>query len=417
MGLWRQPDFLKLWAGQTISILGNGITLLALGLTAAVLVGASPIEMGVLGLLESVPFVLFGLPAGVWVDRVRRKPLLIGADLARAALLLTVPAAALMGVMSMPQLYVVGFALGTLNVLFTVAYGTFLPAVVERKDLQEGNAKLALGEAIGRVAGPGLAGALVQALTAPVAIAVDAASFVVSAVSIVAIRANDAEPAATTRRGLWPELREGVRGAIGHPLLRPLLVGSNLGNLGDGVLFGSNVVLLFLTRDLALEPAVIGVLLSALGVGGLVGAALAGPATRALGPGATIVWSLAVWALGFGGLAFVYESPWAPFLAAVLLGCVGMINPIAGANVSTLRQAVTPDRLLGRVTAVVRVGTWGSIALGSLLGGVLANEIGVRQTVLLSGVLPLVGFVWVALSPIRGLRSLDSSLPVCSEDS
>ena len=181
------------------------------------------------------------------------------------------------------------------------------------------------------------------------------------------------------------------------------------------MLFGSNVVLLFLSRDLAFEPAAIGAVLSALGVGGLIGAAIAGPLTHAIGVGRAIVGSMALWGIGFAGLAFVPDTPLAPFAVAGLIGCVGAINPIAGASVSTMRQALTPEHLLGRVTSVVRVSTWGSIALGSLLGGLLAKRIGVRPTVLVSGVLPLLGFVWLALSPVIRVRRLDSSVG-CSDD-
>src|SRR6266545_6652181 len=417
MGLWRHAEFVKLWAGQAVSTLGSFVTVLALGLTGAAVLHASPLELGVLGMLQSLPFLLFGLPAGVWVDRTRRKPLLIGADIGRAVLLASVPAAAMLGWLSMAQLYVVGFGVGSLNVICNVAYGSFLPSVVERSDLQEGNAKLALGGAIARVSGPGLAGVLVQVLTAPVAIAADAVSFVLSAVSLVAIRVAETAPVASNKVDMRAEIGEGVAAVVHNTVLRPLLIGSNMGNLGDGVLFGSNVALLFMSRDLGFEPVTIGTVLSGLGIGGLIGAAVAGPLTKSLGPGLTIAGSLAIWALGFGGLAFVYESESAPLAAAVLMGLVGTINPIAGANVSTLRQALTPDRLLGRVTAVVRVATWGSIAVGALVGGVLAEAVGVRQTVLLSGVLPLIGFVWVALSPVRGLRRLDFASPPCSDDS
>ena len=415
MSLWRQPEFLKLWAGQTISVVGTLVTQLALGLTAATLLGASPIEMGVLGLVESVPFLLFGLPAGVWVDRVRRRPLLICSDLGRALLLLSVPLAAALGWLTMAQLYVVGFGLGSLNVLFSVAYGSFLPSVVARADLHEGNNKLALGEALARVTGSGLAGVLVQALTAPVALVADALSFVASAVSIVLIRAREPAVSSGVRRDVWLDVRAGIGSLMRNPLLRPLLIGSNLGNLGDGMLFGSNVALLFLSRDLAFEPATIGLVLSGLGVGGLIGAATAGPVTRSIGVGRVIVGSMALWGVGFAGLAVVPDAPFAPVAVAALIGCVGAVNPIAGASVSTMRQALTPEHVLGRVTSVVRVATWGSIALGSLLGGLLAERIGVRPTVLVSGVLPLIGFVWLALSPVMQVRRLDSSVG-CSDD-
>jgi MFS family permease len=373
---------------------------------------ASPVELGMLGMLQSVPFVLFGLAAGVWVDRLHRRPLLIGADVGRAILLGSVPLAAVMGWLSMPQLYLVSFGVGTLNVIFSVAYGSFLPSLVSRSELQEGNAKLALAEAISRVAGLSLGGTLVQLLTAPIAIVVDAASFVVSAGSVLAIRASERPPAPHERKHLLAEIAEGARATLGHSLLRPLMIGSNLGNLADGLLFGSNVALLYFSRELGFAPATIGLVLSGLGVGGLIGAALAGPATRQLGYAATILGSLLLWSVGFGGLALALQ----PLHAAVLLGLVGAINPVAGANISTLRQTVTPDRLLGRVTATTRVGVWASIALGSALGGVLAEQIGLRATVLLSGVLPLLGFVWVLASPIRRLRSLDSYAAPCSND-
>jgi MFS family permease len=416
MGLWRQPEFLKFWAGQAVSLLGTQVTELAIGLTAAVVLQASPLQMGVLGTLYSVPYVLFGLLAGVWVDRVRRRPLLIAADIGRAVLLVTVPVAAVMNQLSMGQLYVVAFGVGTLNVIFAVAYGSFLPSIVSRADLQEGNTKLALAEAISRVGGPGIAGILVQILTAPLAIIADAASFLVSAVSLTAVHAQESPPQADSHKGVWGEMKEGVAAVAKHPLLRPLLIGSNLGNLSDGVHFSSGVVLLFLTRELHFEPAVLGVVISGLGIGGLIGAVLNGPVTRKLGPGLTIVGSLGMWAFGGGGLAFVPDSPLAPLLVGGLLGVLGAINPIAGATVATLRQAVTPDRLLGRVTAVVRVAVWGSIAVGALVGGVLAERIGLRATLFLGGLLPLLGLLWLAASPIRGLRSLDS-YAACSSDS
>jgi predicted MFS family arabinose efflux permease len=183
------------------------------------------------------------------------------------------------------------------------------------------------------------------------------------------------------------------------------------------VQFSSGVALLFMVRELHFEPAVLGAVLSGLGIGGLIGAALNGPVYQALGPGRTIVGSMGLWTIGCMGLGFVPESPWAPVLVAVFLGTIGAINPIAGATVSTLRQFVTPDRLLGRVTAVVRVAVWGCIAIGSLVGGVLAESIGLRATLIVGALMPLLGLLWLAVSPIMGLRSLDSYAVACSDDS
>jgi MFS family permease len=405
MPIWRQPEFLKLWAGQTISLLGSQVTQLAISLTAALLLQATPAEMGLVGTLNVLPLVLFGLPVGLWVDRVQRRPLLISTDLGRAVLLATIPLAAALGRLGMPQLYLVSFGLGLFNALFAVAYGSFLPSVVSRADLAEGNAKLALAEAVARVAGPGLAGGLVQLLTAPIAILVDCTSFLFSAVAFAAMRVREERPA-PSGRNVWAELGEGMRGVFGHRLLRPLFVGSNLGNIADGLVFQSGVVVLFMARELRLEPAVVGGVFVGLGIGGLLGAAVSGPATRALGLGVTIVGSLGLWAIGYGGMAFVPESPLAPLVVAALLGAVGAINPIAGANISTVRQSVTPDRLLGRVTAVVRVGAFASLMAGSFVGGILAETLGLRTTMLLGGILPLLGGLFLLLSPIRGLREI-----------
>lgn len=407
MGLWRHGDFLKLWAGQTISLLGTQVTGLAIALTAAVVLQASPGEMGLVGSLNVLPFVLFGLPAGVWVDRVQRRWLLIGTDVGRAALLASVPIATLAGRLSMPQLYVVSFGMGTLSVPFRLAYASYLPSLVDRTQLADGNAKLALAEAIARVGGPSVAGVLVQLLTAPMAIAVDCASYLVSAGSLLAIRAREQPPRTARRGGIRNQVGQGFHAVFGHTLLRPLFIGTTLGNAADGLAFQSGLLVLFLTRELRLEAATIGAVFAGLGVGGLIGAALAGPMRRVVGVGATILGCLTLWSVGYGGFAFITESAAAPVVAALLLGALGAINPIAGANMSTVRQIVTPYALLGRVTAVGTVGTAIAITTGSLLGGVLGDAFGLRAALIISGLLPLIGLTSVVLSPVRRLQTVE----------
>lgn len=409
MQLWRQPNFLKLWLGQAVSLLGSQVTSLAIALTAAIVLQATPAEMGLVGSLNVLPLVLFGLPAGLWVDRVPRRPIMIRTDIGRAILLASVPLTALTGQLGMPQLYLVSFGTGAMSALFRVAYGSLLPSVVRRSDLADGNAKLALAEAVARVAGPGLAGGLVQLLTAPLAILVDCASFVVSAVSLSAMHSGEEVTHSPSAGGTWSQLRAGFGGVLGHALLRPLFFGTALGNVADGLVFQSGVVVLFLTRELGFEPAVLGGVFAGLGVGGLIGAVLTGPATRALGLGTTILGCLGLWSVGYGGLAFVNASPLGPAVVAMLLGAVGAINPIAGANISTVRQTVTPDYLLGRVTAVTSVGAMTALTAGSVAGGLLGDSFGLRPTLLLGGLLPLIGLGWVLLSPVRRLRRLDAS--------
>jgi Na+/melibiose symporter-like transporter len=340
--------------------------------------------------------------------------MLIITDVGRAVLLASVPIAAVSGHLNLVHLDVVAFGVGTLNVFFAVAYGSFLPSLVAREQLAEGNARLALSEAVSRTLGPGLAGVLIQALTAPVAIAVDAASFVISAVSLLWIHADESPPSAAERRSLWAEIHEGLQTVWRHPVLRSLLGAFTLGNLGDGLFAG--IFLLFLSRDLSLEPAAIGAVFAGLGVGGLFGAAVSGVVTRVVGPGATLYGAMVIWGVAYGAMALVRPSGLAVPVLAVLMGALGTINPIAGANSQTLRQAVTPDRLLGRVVAVGRVATWGGVALGAFSGGLLADVFGVRPVVMLGGLLPLTGALWLLLSPIRNIRRLDSLASPCSEN-
>lgn len=407
-GLWRHPDFLKLWAGETISLVGSQLTLLALPLTAALVLDATPVEMGLLGALGSMPYLLFGLFAGVWVDRLRRRPIMIVANLGRAALLASIPVTALLGALRLEQLYLVAFGAGVLSVFFGVAYGSFLPSVVRREDLVEGNAKLAVSEAVARVAGPGLAGGLVHLVTAPIAIAADAASFLVSALFLARIRAAEPLPVSGARRdGVWGEIGEGLRLVAGHSLLRPLIGSAGLGNLGDGLLANSGVYILYMTRELGIEPAALGVILSGLGIGGLVGAGLAGPLTRRFGIGPTSLGGRALWGASFLAISLVGGPPaLAAALLAAALALVGLVNPIAGATAASLRQAVTPSHLLGRMTATVQFTLWGGVTIGALVGGALAEAVGPRPTVALAALLPSLGFLWLLLSPVRSLREV-----------
>ena len=410
-GLWRHSEFLKLWSGETISLLGSQVTLLALPLTASIVLQASPFQMGVLGASQTVPFLLLGLFAGVWVDRLRRRPIMLIADLGRAVLLATIPLSALAGVLRLEQLLLVAFGVGIFDVFFGVAYASFLPSLVRREQLAEGNAKLALSAEVARVAGPGLAGVLVQLVSAPLAIGADAASFLISTLALARIQANEPPPVpAPERRSVWAEIGEGLRAVVDHPILRPLVGVIGLGNLGDGLLFGSGLYVLFATRELGMEPAALGGVMAGLGVGGLVGAALAGPVTRLWGIGVTFVTAQLLWGASFLAAAFVTgPPPVAGVLLAAAFAITGIVNPIAGTNATTLRQAVAPDRLQGRITATARVVLWSSVTIGALAGGILAERIGLRATIALSGVLPLLGSVWLLLSPVRQLRQVSST--------
>jgi MFS family permease len=410
-GLWRQRDFLKLWAGHTVSALGSQVTLLALPLIAALTLGASPFQIGLLAAVGSLPTLLFGLAAGVWVDRLRRRPVMIAADLGRALALLGLPAAALLGRLGMELLYVTAFVVGSLDLVFKVAASAYLPNLVGRERLVDAGGKLSLSDSAAEVAGPGLAGGLVQILTAPLAVVVDAASFLVSALFIGAIRAPEPLPKpASDERRFWTEARAGVNVVIRHPLLRPLVGAAGWVTFWSTVL--EAVALLYLTRDLGLTPAVVGVIFAVANVGFLAGALGAARIADRLGVGLAL--GAALVATGLADLAtpLVGGSPLidaAPLAAVAILiaaqfvfgAAVVVFNLTAG-----LRQAVTPDDLRGRMAATTRVLTLGLTPLGSLAGGLLGERIGLEATLVLAAAGELLAALWLIGSPVRVLRRL-----------
>jgi MFS family permease len=403
-GLWRHADFLKLWAGQTVSVFGDQVGLLALPFLAVLTLQANAAQMGILGAAERAPFLLVGLLAGVWVDRLRRRPILIAADAGRALLFGSIPLAALLGWLTMPYLYLVAFLVGVLTVFFDVAYQSYLPVLVSREQLVEGNSKLEISNSVSMIAGPGLAGALVQLITAPLAILVDAVSFVVSVASLSLIRAPEPAPAARAERGsIRGEIGEGLQVVLGNRLLRAIAGCTGTSNLFGNVTFA--VYVLYATRELGLSPAAIGLIFAALGPGSLLGALLAGGLARRFGLGATIVGSIA-----FGGAMglLVPLTGWLPRLAAPLLVvawfCWGFAGPVYNINQVSLRQAITPDRLLGRMNATMRFLVWGTMPIGALLGGFLGVTIGLRPTLVVGAVGSLLAFLWVFFSPVRALR-------------
>ncbi len=405
-GLWRHPDFMKLWAGQAISVGGTAVTDLALPLTAALTLRATPAQMGVLGALEVLPYLLVSLLAGVWVDRLRRRPVLIAADLGRAGLLASIPIAALLGRLGLTQLYAVAFLVGALSVIFNVAYQSFLPSVVARDHLVEGNGKLALSASMGQVVGPGVGGSLVQLLTAPVAIAVDALSYVASATFLALIHAPEPAPRRSNgRRALRVEIGEGLRAVVRQPVLRVLVGAWSIYEFSVGLLLA--VLLLYLTRDLGLAPALLGGVFMAGSVSGIAGAALTGWLARRLGLGLSIAAALVVLALGtvclpLAGAFRLVELPLV-VLSQILSG-VGLT--VSGSNQTSLRQAVTPERLRGRVNASHAFLTSGVRPFGAILGGALGQRLGLPATLTVGALGILVAAAWIIASPVRAIRAV-----------
>ncbi len=404
-GLWRHPDFVRLWAGQTISQFGTQISQLAIPLTAALVLNASPFEMGLLGAFEFAPFLLLSLFAGVWVDRTARRPVLIVADVGRALLLGSIPAAAFLGILHIEQLYVVGLLTGVLTVFFDVAYQSYLPVLVSREHLVEGNSKLEVSHSVAQIAGPGVAGALVQLITAPLAVLVDALSFIASVISLLLIHAPEPAPErhAGSSSSMWSELRAGLGVVLDNPLLRSIA-----GCTGTSNLFGNALQALFvlyLTRDLGLPPAVIGLIYAVAGPGALLGALFAGGIARRFGLGTTIVGSIFV--SGLSSLLIPLAQGPAPLVTGILLLASfvgGICNPVYNINQVSLRQAITPDRVQGRMNASMRFIVWGTIPIGALLGGALGQLLGLYPTIAAMALCSLLGPLWVVFSPVRTLR-------------
>ncbi|MBA2381050.1 MAG: MFS transporter, partial [Chloroflexi bacterium] len=284
LDLWRRPMFRRFWAGETISFLGNQITDLALPLTAVLLLGATAEQMGVLAATWYLPYLVFGLPAGVWIDRMRRQRILVGLDLTAAAVVLIVPVAAWAHMLRMELLYVVSFVLGSTVVVFTVAYQSFVPTLVGRSDIAAANAALETTTSITTIAGPGLGGLLVQVLMAPFALLVDAASFLVSAALIGSIRVTEpASISAVERRSMLEEIRDGVRYVRGTPVLFALVRGGAIHNFFSRMI--DALFVLFAVRQLTLDATTIGLILAAGGPGSFIGSLIANRVPARIGLG------------------------------------------------------------------------------------------------------------------------------------
>lgn len=410
--LWSHSDFVRLWAGRTVSLLGSQITLLALPLVAIITLDVSPIEVGMLAAIGNVPTLLFGLIAGVWVDRLRRRPVMIVADLGQAVVLLCIPLVVLLDVLRIEYLYVVAFLMGSLALVFEIASGAFVPMLVGRERLIEAGGKLSLSTSAAEIAGPGLAGVLVQLLTAPFAIVVDAVTFLASALLVSTIRTPERAPGPDVeRQRFWSELVDGLRFVI---VDRVLL---HLGGVSGWVTFWSYaleaVALLYLSREVGLSPIVLGSIFAISNVGLLIGALGAARITARLGVGPTLVAALVLTGLAdlatpiVGGLELTQEAPLT--VAMMLIGAqlvFGLAVVTYTVTSGALRQARTPDALRGRMTASMRVLSLGLAPLGSLVGGVLGQWIGLQPTLYLAAVGELLAAAWLLGSPVRQIREM-----------
>ena len=407
-GLWRHRDFLKLWSAETISQFGSQVDDLAIGFVAIVVLDASAFEVALLGTLNFLPFILFTLPAGVWVDRLRRKPILIAGDFGRAVLLATIPIAYVADALTLWQLYLVVFLTGICTVFFDVAYQSYLPALVERDQIIDGNSKLEISRSAAQLGGPGFAGALVQIFTAPYAVLVDAISFLGSGLILLGIRKEEEPPTREMVDGrkasLWTELKEGLRFVLGNPNLRAQAGCTATSNLFSSLAF--SILLVFLVRELGLSAGVIGIVFSIGATSSMVAAFTAMRLARRFGIGPTTIVMAALFGPATLLVAFAPVGNAAiPFLIAAQLVFFYTVVVYNIIQVS-YRQAICPPRLQGRMNSVMRFLVWGTIPIGTLAGGALATWIGLRDTIVVGAIGGGLAFLWIVFSPQRHLREM-----------
>jgi MFS family permease len=398
-GLWAHPNFLKLWIADTISFFGSQISALALPLVAVLELDATAGEMGVLFALSNLPFVLLGLLAGVWVDRYRRRPILIGMNVLQAAALALVPLAVVLDMLRIELLWVVAFVAGCGSMLGRIAWASYLPSLVGRDQLVEGNSKLEMSASAAQIVGPGVGGLLVQAISAPVAILVDCVSFIVSSQFLRSIDAPE-QPPQRSRRHFVAEIAEGLRFVLGDRWIRPNALCAVFNNLAYGL--SEAVYILYATRELGFSPGLVGLIVTSSGIGLLCGAWLAANPPRWIGYGTATILGVALYGVGIGLAALAGGALlFAGFVLALGRFISGIGDITYTINTVSLRQRITPDALLGRMNGAFRVVGKAAVPVGALLGGIIGEAYGLRVALLVAAACGLLAVPWLWFSPWR----------------
>jgi MFS family permease len=397
-------SFYTLWIGQSISMVGSEVTVIALPLAAVYVLNATPFEMGLLTAAEYLPFLLFALLAGVWVDRQARRPTMIFADIGRAIVLGTVPAAALLGVLAMQQLYVAAFAAGFLTLLFDIAYYSYLPLIVSDDQLVKANSRLELSRSGAQLVGPGLAGFLVQLATAPIAIAVDAFSFIVSAASVALVPREATRPTRNEKRGVVHEIAAGLRMVATNRTMRGVIACAVTLNFFGSV--KTSAYVLYAIRDLGLSPAAYGLVWTLGNLGFIVGALGVARIGAWAGIGRAATAGALLIAIGWLVTTLAPSGNWAvAFLVLVAAHLLfGFANPLYNVSAATMMQTMTPDQLRGRVSATSRFLIGGAMPIGALAGGGIAEVAGPRFAVGIAAAGMLLAFVWLLASAVPTVR-------------
>lgn len=392
--------FALLWGGQTVSTFCSYITEMGLPIAAWFLLHATPAQMGLLTALAALPGLLLGLLIGVWVDRLPRRPLMIVADVGRALLLVSIPLAAVSGLLHLLLFYVVTILLGLFTTCFEIASLSFLPVLLAPEELVSGNERLSTSDSLAEIAGPPLAGVLIRLLTVPVAILLDALSFLFSALCISLIRVTETPREASVQRlRLWREIREGAGVLLGNPFLRPLAAFVGTRNFFGGAF--AVLYLIYILQSFAANTLIYGILVACGGIGALIGSFCAAWWARRFGTGRTLIGA----ALVHGLLSLCTPLAGGPIFAVfVLLALSQLLGDIGFAvysiNEISLRQRLVPDRILGRVNASMQILSVGIMPLGALLAGLLSELIGVRLTLLIGSSGMCLASAWLLFSPL-----------------
>jgi MFS family permease len=410
--LRRNKDFRLLWSAYTVTTVGSQVSVIALPLTAVLVLHAGAFELGLLMSVQYLPFVLIGLPAGVWVDRYRRRDVMVFTDVARAVVLGLVPL--LMWLCPhLAVLLLLAFALGALTVLGDVAHQSVLPELLPVSQLTEGNSTLTASASASQFAGPSLSGLLVQVLSAPLALLADCVSFLVSAVLVRRLPGAEPEPTAQDGRSMWSADLEGLRHVWNHPLLRPIVLCTAIANFFD--LFGmiQAVLVLFAVRELGLSPSTFGLVVGSASLAMVTGSVLTPALVRRLGFGTSLLLAAVVPGAALLLLPTATPSGAVPLLV-LSLAISGFAVAVYNISQVSLRQRVTPLAMQGRMNASIRFLAWGTIPAGTFVGGLLGETLGLRPTLLLAALGSVLSALPIALSPVRKLRSVDE-VPAATE--
>ena len=401
--LWRHRDFMLLWAGQSVSRLGDQFTGLALPYVAITVLQADPGQMGILVALGTFPFLLFGLIVGVWVDRHRRRPILIFGDLGRGAIVGSIALLVFGGLLRMEILYALAFLTGVLTVFFDIAYQAYLPALVTRQQLVEGNSKLETTNTAAQFFGPSIAGVIIQLVSAAWAMVFDGLTFLYSAIMMGFIRTKEQPPDSSQRKSALSEAREGVSVVFGDIRLWSIAGCTATSNFFGSIVFA--LLLLYALRNLQMDAVSVGIAFGLGNIGGLLGAFGGAPLSRRIGVGHAIIVGILVGSLG--GVALLLATPATAFVAvAVTVGVGGFGAVVYNINQVSLRQALVPVRLQGRLNATMRFLVWGTLPLGSLAGGAIGIAYGLHTAIVVGVVGGLFTFLWVFLSPVRSIETM-----------